>query len=160
MKETEGIVRLEAVNLIRIFYINNRFEDDDKLLQIYDLMEMAAINDFDSDVREKGLEFWDEVIQKHLKNQGMIDGDFPEITFSKETRKIVTLNETEIRKRLLKVLAELHTKCTKILKNAVLEDCCVSVTNKSVEILKKFREILRKYKVTSDPTDKNINGIN
>lgn len=123
-------------------------------------MKSASTQDFDTDVRKNALEFYEDMIYKHLKNQGMIDGAFPDITFSKESRKIVTLNDIEITKRLYKVLLELHENhCLIVLKEALLEDCCVSVVEKAVEITKKFRNILIQYKILSNPNEMSVSNV-
>lgn len=66
-------------------------------------MSHAATVDLHWEVKVKVLDFWHKVLERHLMDQGVIDGTFPKITFSKEHRKIITLTETEIRKRLVKV---------------------------------------------------------
>lgn len=70
-------------------------------------MTAAAVLDLDWEVKINALEFWKYFIKSHLTDQGMLDGQFPNVTFSKEHRKIVSLNETEIKQRLNKALDEL-----------------------------------------------------
>lgn len=74
-----------------------------KLPLLYDIMSHAVMIDLYWEVKVKALYFWHKVLERHLMDQGVIDGTFPKITFSKEHRKIVTLNETEVRRRLVKV---------------------------------------------------------
>lgn len=52
-------------------------------------MSAAAISDLDWEVKLEALEFWRVIIDESLRQQGMLDGSFPEITFSKEKQKIV-----------------------------------------------------------------------
>lgn len=52
-------------------------------------MSAAAISDLDWEVKLQALEFWQVTIDETLRQQGMLDGSFPEITFSKEKQKIV-----------------------------------------------------------------------
>lgn len=66
-------------------------------------MSHAAVTDLHWEVKVNALDFWHNVLERHLMDQGVIDGSFPKITFSKENRKIVTLNEIEIKRRLVKV---------------------------------------------------------
>ena len=70
-------------------------------------MTAAAVLDLHWEVKINALEFWREFIDSHLSDQGMLDGHFPNVTFSKEHRKIVSLNENEIKQRLNKALDEL-----------------------------------------------------
>lgn len=70
-------------------------------------MSMAAVFDLHWEVKTNALMFWDHFVKSHLTDQGMLDDSFPNVTFSKEHRKIVALNETEIKRRLNKALDEL-----------------------------------------------------
>lgn len=70
-------------------------------------MATAAAFDLHWEVKIGALEFWIQFIKSHLSDQGVLDGHFPKVTFSKEHRKIVSLNETEIKRRLNKALDEL-----------------------------------------------------
>lgn len=117
-------------------------------------MAAAATIDLHWEVKKTALDFWDEVILECLKNKGMIDGSFPEVTFSKECRKIVTLTENEVQRRLNKVLIELSTNgCLTVLMGAVQDDCDVDVVEKAVVVTKKFVKLLNKYKVVSCQCD-------
>lgn len=70
-------------------------------------MITAAVFDLHWEVKKSALEYWKQFIKSHLSDQGVLDGHFPKVTFSKEHRKIVSLNETEIKRRLNKALDEL-----------------------------------------------------
>lgn len=74
---------------------------------LYETMFHAAVNDLHWEVKVYALTFWKEVISCNLANQGMIDGVFPSVTFSKQLRKIVTLDSAEIHTRLSRVMHEL-----------------------------------------------------
>lgn len=79
--------------------------------------------------------------------QGMIDGAFPEVTFSKDSRKIVVLNDSEVRSRLNKVLYQLsETGCLFSLKSA-LEDCDREVRAIVKDIVSDFYDLLKRYEV-------------
>lgn len=75
-------------------------------------MATAAVLDLHWEVKVNALQFWRHFIKSHLTDQGMLDGSFPNVTFSKEHRKIVQLNETEIKRRVNKALDDLSKqKC-------------------------------------------------
>jgi len=79
------------------------------------VMACAAVSDLHWEVKVNALEFWEKVIERQMSDQGMIDGVFPSVTFSKENRKIVLLTENEIRLRLNKVLVELaRIRCLQV----------------------------------------------
>ncbi len=53
------------------------------------MMSSAALFDLDWEVKLHALDFWEVLYKEQLDNQGMLDGHFPEYTFSKEKQKIV-----------------------------------------------------------------------
>lgn len=79
----------------------------------------------------------------------MIDNKFPEVTFSKEHKKIMTLNQAEVRKRLIKVLNQLsYLGCLYSFKSACLDDCDVEVARKGSFIASKIAELYKSYEVS------------
>lgn len=72
-----------------IFYLFtiSRYGRDRSLL--YRNMSSAALSDLDWEVKLQALEFWQVIIDEELTQQGMLNGSFPEYTFSKEKQKIV-----------------------------------------------------------------------
>jgi hypothetical protein len=79
------------------------------------VMAYAALSDLHWEVKVNALVFWEKVIERQMSDQGMIDGVFPSVTFSKENRKIVLLTENEIKLRLNKVLGELaRIRCLQV----------------------------------------------
>lgn len=98
-------------------------------------------------VRKRTLQFWKNVIQRQLIVEGMIDGAFPEVTFSKESKRIVVLNDGEIKKRLVNVLYVLSRNgCLSVLEIAS-QDCDQEVCGMARNIITDFDEILKKYDV-------------
>uniref|UniRef100_A0AAR5PC34 BRCA1-associated ATM activator 1 n=2 Tax=Dendroctonus ponderosae TaxID=77166 RepID=A0AAR5PC34_DENPD len=151
--ETEGVVRKEAVLLISKIYKFQHFPEE-LLPRVYDVMTHAVTGDLHWEVKYNALDFWFDVFEVHLNNQGMIDRVFPAVTFSKEQRKIVTLNETEIRRRLIKALNQLsHTGCLYVLKTAFLDDCDVQVSKKAANAVSKMMKLLKMYHVPCDHID-------
>lgn len=148
-EEIEAIVRSEAVGLLVKIYRYHSFPEEMKE-QMYELMSYSATIDLHWEVKIKALEFWDAVIEERLKHQGKIDGSFPSVTFSKENRKIVTLTDTEVQKRLNKALLQLsNCGCLGVLMSAIQDDCDIEVVKQAVDITKKLLELTKKYKVCS-----------
>ena len=86
-----------------------------ELSNVFMVMAYAAVSDLHWEVKVNALEFWEKVIERQMSDQGMIDGVFPSVTFSKENRKIVLLTENEIKLRLNKVLGELaRIRCLQV----------------------------------------------
>lgn len=85
-----------------------------------------------------------------LSDEGMIDGTFPTVTFSKEKRKIVQLNEKEIGLRFSKVFNELsHRGFLGVILKCLSEDCDVAVIRVAKYIVKKMVEKLNEYDYAS-----------
>jgi hypothetical protein len=112
-------------------------------------MAAAASTDFHWEVKINALDFWYAVIRKCLKCQGMIDDRFPGVTFSKTTRRIINLDNKEIKSRLLIVLDQMsENRCLAVLMTA-LNDPDLPVVKKAVEILEFLIKHLEEYDVLS-----------
>ena len=112
------------------------------------IMVEAAVLDLHWEVKVNALEFWRHFIHSHLTDQGMLDGSFPNMTFSKENRKIVALNESEIKRRLHKCLDELaRQNCLGVLLATLEDSSDLAVSKTSADIITKLKVILVKYKV-------------
>ncbi|CAG9824587.1 unnamed protein product [Phaedon cochleariae] len=147
--EQEGIVRTEAAALIDSIY-TNREVSVVTLSKFYDIMHHAVIADLHWETRVNALQFWKNVINRHLFQQGMIDGDFPEFTFSKEKRKIINLNEVEVKMRLIKVLNQLSENgCLSAFQFALQDDCDLEVTKYATDAVNDFVLLLKKYRITT-----------
>lgn len=143
--ESEALVRCEAAKLICELY-EQQLIPSESMQSVHTRMASTATFDLHWEVKVNALDFWDRVISTEMSNQGMIDGAFPTVTFSKEHRKIVTLTEPEIQNRLNKVLLNLSDcGCLGVLLSTMQDNCDLQVARKSVEITKKLSEQLRKY---------------
>lgn len=130
---------------MQLLYKHQNLPEETKA-QIYEMMAFSATLDLQWEVRKRGLQFWNEVIYELLRNQGMIDGSFPNVTFSKEHRKIVTLTDIEIKRRLSKVLLQLsETGCLGVLLSTLQDDCDLEVVKEAVAITNKLVALLNQY---------------
>jgi hypothetical protein len=142
--ESEGVVRREAVACITSIY-NYQQIPEHCLDIIFSVLAHCAVNDFYWEAKVNALDFWQLVICRQFQHQGMIDGTFPAVTFSKEHRKIITLNDKEIQLRLRKVLNELSLRgCLGILVSC-LQDSDLEVLKKTIKIVQKMLGYLNKY---------------
>lgn len=143
--ELEGVVRKEAVSLITCLYENQKVQSN-QLQSIYEALSVAAIYDLFWEVKVKAIEFWHCVLKRQLQYQGVIDGTFPSVTFSKENKKIVTLTQKEIILRLSKVLDKLSTSgCLGVLLASLEDQDDVLVVEKGVEVIKSLKEFYHEY---------------
>ncbi|KAM3959213.1 uncharacterized protein ACR2FA_006752 [Aphomia sociella] len=144
---SEGVVRKEACNVLCEIYQHSKVSSIFKQT-LYEFMVSAALSDFHWEVQISALKFWKMVIQTLLSEQGMLDGTFPPVTFSRETRKIVTLNEAEIRKRLFRVLDELSSiGCLTVLVKLLNDDSEIEIMELSLSNSIALLEILNKHKL-------------
>lgn len=143
--ELEGVVRKEAVSLITCIYEREKIQPN-QLESIYEALSISAIHDLFWEVKVMAIEFWHRVIKRQLQYQGVIDGGFPSVTFSKENKKIVTLTQKEITLRLTKVLAKLSIfGCLGVLLASLDDRDDVLVVKKGVEVIKSLTAFLDKY---------------
>lgn len=106
-RENEDIVRSEAILTLSKIYDHRKIPIKYKNT-LFSTLNYCVVGDHHWEVKVNALYFWKMEFQRQLKNQGMIDGVFPSVTFSKEHKKIVTLTEREIKLRLAKVFAEVQ----------------------------------------------------
>lgn len=143
-QEYNCTVRSEVATLIAIIYEEHNLTPD-VLVKFYDIMSYTIDKDSNPIVRKNCLQFWKNVIQRHLTMKGMIDGAFPEVTFSKEARKIVVLTDDEIKRRLAKVLHELSQNGCLSALTKFTEDCVTEVVTTANKILNEFYDLLKQY---------------
>ncbi|XP_071649543.1 uncharacterized protein [Temnothorax longispinosus] len=145
--ESEAIVRREAVTLIKELYVHQNWSKE-VINSMLRAMCIAAVFDLHWEVKTNALSFWDHFVKSHLTDQGMLDNCFPNVTFSKEHRKIVALNETEIKRRLNKALDELaRQSCLGVLLVTLKDDSDFEVCKVSAAIIGKLKTCLLKYKL-------------
>uniref|UniRef100_A0A182MFV2 Uncharacterized protein n=1 Tax=Anopheles culicifacies TaxID=139723 RepID=A0A182MFV2_9DIPT len=143
--ESEGVVRREAVNTVREIYANHKIQPQ-CLDSVFSVLAHAAANDLYWEVKVNALQFWRLVMCRQFQHQGMIDGTFPAVTFSKEHKKIVTLTDREIQTRLMKVLNELSLRgCLGVLLACLGDDCDLGVVKETIAIIDKLMSYLNKY---------------
>lgn len=141
----EGIVRKEAVSLIICIYENQKVLSN-QLESIYETLAYAAVHDLFWEVKVKAIDFWHCVIQRQLQYQGVIDGTFPSVTFSKEKKKIVTLTQKEITLRLSNVLDKLSIcGCLGVLLASLEDQDDMLVVKSGINVINVLNEFFNKY---------------
>ncbi|XP_030755322.1 uncharacterized protein LOC115881796 isoform X1 [Sitophilus oryzae] len=152
-KETEGIVRKEAAELMYKIVKFYEFPEETQH-RLHDVMTYAATGDLHWEVKLYSLKFWFKMVEKLLMDEGMIDRKFPSVTFSKEHRKIVTLNDVEVKRRIIKVLNQLSDiGCLAVLKDAVEDECHIEVSQAATDFTRRLLDLFKKYKVTTENVD-------
>lgn len=157
--EYEGVVRKEAVSLITCIYENQKVPSN-QLETIYEALAVAATHDLFWEVKVKAIKFWHCVIKQQLQYQGVIDGTFPSVTFSKENKKIVTLTQKEIILRLTKLLVKLSSfGCLGVLLASLEDQDDLLVVKEGVFVIKSLTEFLDKYNYWEEVRDNHFSTI-
>ncbi|XP_047995500.1 uncharacterized protein LOC125233502 [Leguminivora glycinivorella] len=146
----DGEVRKEAANVLTHVYINRRVNQA-FTSRVSRAMARAATEDPYWPVQMAALNFWKQLMKTQCTDKGMIDGVFPAVTFSKEKRKIIVLNDKEIHKQLEIIMDNLSkTGCL-----AVLVKCMNSsnreVMEKAYKLNSRVVDALDLYKFRHDP---------
>lgn len=145
--ETEAVVRREAAALMAEMFDSNRLKPE-LMPQVYKTMSAATISDFHWEVKVKALKFYKKLICKQFTDQGMIDGTFPNVTFSKEKRKIISLTESEVLARINKILTFLSdVNCLTVLIACLYDNYDISVVDTAVEIIERVELLFEKYNI-------------
>lgn len=143
--ESEAIVRREGCLLMTTMYKHHKIPTNNLDL-LFSTMAYSACNDLHWEVKTSAIIFWRAVIRTQFEHQGWIDGSFPTVTFSKDQKKIITLNEREILLRIRKILDELQLRgCLGVLLECLNDDCDFEVVKETVIVIKKVTVNLGKY---------------
>lgn len=132
-RETNDIVRSEAVITLMKIYEHRKIHEKYKNT-LFSTLNYCVIGDHHTEVKLNALNFWRREFYRQFSNQGMIDGSFPTVTFSKEQKKIVTLTEKEIQTSIAKVFGEVQQYgYFGILLKCLREETSMEVLNSSLK---------------------------
>ncbi|XP_050302002.1 uncharacterized protein LOC126740128 isoform X2 [Anthonomus grandis grandis] len=151
LKEEEPVIIREAITLITQIYKSEWNTKEDKS-KMHNVMVKVALREKTQDVQEQTVTFWEHVTVKHLEKQGMADGEFPSVIFSKEHKKIIRMDDKEIRKRLFQALdAMSKSGCFGIFQHYLqAEGVPKSVYSTTTGIVVKLLRLLKQYEVTPE----------
>lgn len=159
------MVRKEAAYVLVGIYLNQKVSQN-FLKSLYDVMMAAALDDLHSEVQLAALSFWSKVIKNQLSLRGMLDGKFPSVTFSREKRKIITLNNQEITRQLTFIMNDLSASgCLTVLLECMNEvndieiiQCAHFMANNFMEILDtyKFQKVEDNNRIPTPPPEQNM----
>ncbi|XP_057318159.1 uncharacterized protein LOC130663104 [Microplitis mediator] len=153
-EESEAIVRKEVVILLRELYVYRQWPST-VLDTINHTMVVAAVLDLHWEVKINALSYWHDFIKFNLTEQGMLDGEFPMVTFSKEHKKIVQLTDDEINNRLNKALDNMAKEnCLGVLLVTLEDESDFEVSKYAADIINELKRLLLKYKL-NQPTPNN-----
>lgn len=143
--ESEGVLRRET-SLLLCEVFKHRKVQSDLLHKMCVTMANVVLSDLHWEVKVNALNFWELIIEHLMTDQGMIDGAFPQVTFSKEHRKIINLTPAAIQERLRKVLVELSQNgCLHVLLETLQKDEDLEVVKKVSQIITSLSEVLERH---------------
>lgn len=147
----ETMVTKEAIILIGKVYQNDIISPEETV-KMYDELVSVGLNEAAPEIQEQAVKFWALVTDKHLEQQGMLDDEFPPVIFSKEHKKIVRLDDKEIRKRIFNALDGLSKAgCFVVFQNVLQnENTSKEVFATTVTVVTKYIRLLQKYEVTPE----------
>ena len=89
-QDNEALARRAAAKALTLVTQSGHFPLNADRSVLYRTMSSAATTDLDWEVKLEALSFWQVIIDESLTNQGMMDGKFPEYSFSTNgSKKIV-----------------------------------------------------------------------
>ncbi|CAH0701026.1 unnamed protein product [Spodoptera exigua] len=142
----EGMVRKEATKVLTSAYKNQKLLPTFQST-LYEVMISAALDDLHWEVQLAALQFFKHEIANQLSQRGMIDGKFPSVTFSKEKRKIITLNDKEILRQLTAIMHALSSiGCLTVLYECMNEMHHLEVMEQAYIMATELISILDQYK--------------
>ncbi|KAK7077077.1 hypothetical protein SK128_012876 [Halocaridina rubra] len=147
--EGDTPVRRAAINLVKALFVANKFRDDDVNKLVINIIQKST-EDTDDEVRLSALEFVHAHIQENLQKSGMVDGEFPSVTFSRG--KITKLDQNEVKKRIFSAMKWMcdigYLNCLLICVN----DPVTSVEQKARQIFSFLNNLFNKYDIKINST--------
>lgn len=145
--DQEYTVRTEVVVLITCIY-DQDIHNKDYIMNLFDMMLRILKSERHRRVKIALIDFWQKVINVVLKLQGMIDGEFPEATFSKALKRIITFDKPKIKSCLSAALMELGKNgCLAafmfILRQKNDHEVCEAAEKNLIQLI----DLLHKYKL-------------
>lgn len=118
---------------------------------LFPTLAYSAVSDLYWEVKYQALLFWVLVVKRQFQQNGVIDGAFPAVTFSKELKKIVTLTPKEIETRLKRVLDELSTRgALGVLLECLNDNCDLEVVKRAARTVARISMFLNSYNYMSE----------
>lgn len=148
--DPEGEVRKEAANVLTHVFINHKVT---KTFRTYvsRVMAKAAIEDSHWEVQIAALNYWKQIVKSLFTDRGMIDGKFPTVTFSKEKRKIITLDDKEIFKQIEAIMDHLSTSgCLTVLLKCMNPSNHIEVIEKTYTLTSKLVDAVDFYRFRAE----------
>lgn len=147
--DQDYLVRTEVVILITYLY-GQDLHDNVNFINVYKAIQNSLRSEKNRQVKIAIMDFLLKVINVVLKKQGMIDGSFPEATFSKELKRIITFNKTKIRSCLSNALSELSINgCLAAFVHVLKNETDSKVFEAAEKNLLDLINLLNKYDVQS-----------
>ncbi|KAG0717891.1 hypothetical protein GWK47_053536 [Chionoecetes opilio] len=147
LSEDEAAVRKAALTLVQELFLAGKFSEAEVGGLVVVAVQHCA-EDPDDEVRRAALEFIRTHVLWSLSKNGMVDGEFPSITFSKG--KIIKLDAEEVKSRVVSVLTwvcECGYLCVLL---ASRRDLVTSVAARAREVFCFLSDLVTRYHITQE----------
>ncbi|XP_069951691.1 uncharacterized protein [Cherax quadricarinatus] len=144
LREGESTVRKAALTLVQELFLAGKYSQEEINGLVVRVVQHSA-EDPDDEVRITSLEFIHTHILWTLNKSGMVDGEFPQVTFSKG--KIIKLDKEKVRSLVYTVLTwicECGYLCSLL---TCVKDLVISVAAKAREIFCFINELVTRYEI-------------
>ncbi|XP_063885348.1 uncharacterized protein LOC135113733 isoform X3 [Scylla paramamosain] len=150
LNEGEAAARKAALTLVQELFLAGKFSEEEVDSLVVQAVQHCA-EDPDNEVRLAALEFIRTHLLWSLGKNGMVDGEFPSITFSRG--KIIKLDTEEVKSRVVKVLnwvCECGYLCVLL---ASRRDLVASVASRAREVFCFLSDLVTRYQITQEDDD-------
>lgn len=153
----------DTLVLIEVSELVTRIHDveiiEDLSPDFYDVMAHLIFQNTNGRLKIKVLEYWQKIIDVTLKCEGMVDGKFPEATFSKQLKRIIHFDRPEIRKRVYSALNKLSDNgCLAVFVHVIKKETNVKICETALECFGGLINLLKKYDITSSYSSSSSNS--
>lgn len=150
LSEGEAAARKAALTLVQELFLAGKFSEEE-----VDSLVVPAVQhcgeDPDNEVRLAALEFIRTHLLWCLSKNGMVDGEFPSITFSRG--KIIKLDTEEVKTRVVRVLNWVCRCGYLCVLLASRRDLVASVASMAREVFCFLSDLVTRYQITQEDDD-------
>lgn len=138
-------MRKEYCYLIGQIYRKSDLSEKHEAL-IFPTMAHIACLDLYWEAKIAAIQFWHQAIVREFCQNGVIDGAFPAVTFSKEHRKIVTLTPKVIEQRLNTIFEKLQNHgALGVMLECLNDECDLKVVEEASVCALRMEKFLQQY---------------
>lgn len=118
-----------------------------------DVMSHLILADIENELKIKALDFWHKVIDVFFRRQGIVDGQFPQATFSKQLKRIINFDQRTIRQYLQNILVDLsQVGCLAIFIHIFRKEQNVDICFATKICYQELIDLIKQHRITVSDT--------